>query len=545
MPTLPVVLGDAGGFVDFFDELMGDAGILDPTTAEQKRAFQSNPCNGKEGEAAKAQRRSQFGWARSSSAWERKTAMARVRLGKFRKASSASTTQLATQVVNLYRRSSIRRKHRLNLLVPPKLMKKVGTASKTSLKVVFRGEGKRRGGPVSRAVPFDEALEVAYAGLKVEAAAAKHGIHASFVRLLRQFVASTYLWWQEKFLRGLLREATERPPAVCAYRLAFDETGQRLTLPTRAGGQGRATWQVMQCRLRMILGWLTAQPGTGDRVPQVYDFNLVLPPLLVSSTNAEHLSLAFRQPWVSPVFLAISELCRKAAISLELTETDSAASNQRLFAARLMTVPGTGEHAVKFLMCPMYCSLHQNQLIEALLLHVLSKKLLSSLYSMTLLFQNGGHYVRMVNVLPRVVEQQVVVRRVATCGPPPREAVSFADQALSYFLTHYRRFQRIREASSLDSEPELDIAPASALRELFEKARARRRDKACRKQERRGGNFDEGWWEYVACRLGRVRPSVQRAAVGAVPRSESHRLQDGERLSARCFPPGPLRASSE
>eukprot|EP00972_Heterocapsa_arctica_P029187 4291969-Heterocapsa_arctica.AAC.1 len=77
-------------------------------------------------------------------------------------------------------------------------------------------------------------------------------------------------------------------------------------------------------------------------------------------------------------------------------ETDAAQANVKLHAQSLMNEDVTGDRAYK---CHKVCSLHQNQLIELILLVVLGLNVLSRLYSLTLLLHTSGYFTKMLGGL--------------------------------------------------------------------------------------------------------------------------------------------------
>ena len=170
--------------------------------------------------------------------------------------------------------------------------------------------------------------------------------------------------------------------------------------------------------------------------------DLALPQLLVPSGSAPNLYHGLRHPLLAPTFLALKMLEDRADISIELDETDNAYGNQRLFAYEL------GKTADKILKMRKPCSLHQNQLIEVLVLAVLGLNVLSRLYSLTILLHTGGYYLRMLQAISIVVKENVVIRDVAIHGPPPPAAVAYAREIMKYLVCHYKRFEKSQDPTN-------------------------------------------------------------------------------------------------
>jgi hypothetical protein len=59
--------------------------------------------------------------------------------------------------------------------------------------------------------------------------------------------------------------------------------------------------------------------------------------------------------------------------------------------------------------CHLVCRLHANQLIEAQALATFPGKILSRLYSLTLLLRTSGNFARMLTALSPIVAEAVIV----------------------------------------------------------------------------------------------------------------------------------------
>ncbi len=97
-----------------------------------------------------------------------------------------------------------------------------------------------------------------------------------------EFVAGAVLHYQSVALSNVLEMAQQRRPSFVMWRLAYDETGEKVTVPCVGLGpqQQASTWQVMVSRLEMIVGWSPTQVVKGI---------IILPALLVTSPTSENM----------------------------------------------------------------------------------------------------------------------------------------------------------------------------------------------------------------------------------------------------------------
>eukprot|EP00959_Pyramimonas_sp_CCMP1952_P090640 1897495-Pyramimonas_sp.AAC.1 len=119
-----------------------------------------------------------------------------------------------------------------------------------------------------------------------------------------------------------------------------------------------------------------------------------------------------------------------AELSFVHCDTDGAFANGELIRRRFAALPRSalGSHWL--------CSLHGNKLVETAALGVLSLKLVSGMCSVGLLFRMGGHFLRLVHALPRIVDADLDIR----LAPPPPWASAYADKVCDYLRCHYKSF---------------------------------------------------------------------------------------------------------
>jgi len=226
---------------------------------------------------------------------------------------------------------------------------------------------------------------------------------------LRQFVASSALHYQNIALGNLLQMAQHRRPSFVMFRLAYDETGEKVTVPCVGMGpeQQTSTWQVMVSRLEIIVGWSPTRVVKGI---------IILPALLVAPPNSENMynCLYYHKLFV-PIQVALRAPGNLATWCIGLHETDGAYACSRLFAF-LATKKLARD---KILECHCVCRLHANQLIQAQVLAALPGKILSRLYSLTLLLRTSGHFARMLKGLSPIAAEAVIRKRVSQSPRPP------------------------------------------------------------------------------------------------------------------------------
>lgn len=264
-------------------------------------------------------------------------------------------------------------------------------------------------------------------------------VTVAWAKTIRCFVALAYMAVQNMILGSLIASATAARPLLCAVRLAWDETGERLTMPTpggtsyRGGGQTNSVWHVMVARLRFIVCWESDSPS-GVRT---FDFTAVLPPMIVQSTSAAALwHQLFHSSLAAPVFRARDLLRDSSRIFVELCETDGAYANDKL----LMHLLATSRPEV--LWDQWHCSLHQSQLVEASVLSIAGVKLLSRLYSITLFLRTSGHFLRMLRLLKHCIQKNLIIRDICECGPPSQLMKSYTRELVEYLCSHRQRFTR-------------------------------------------------------------------------------------------------------
>jgi len=256
----------------------------------------------------------------------------------------------------------------------------------TCLKLAIRDIAKQARG--CKTVSFADIADISNCSLSAEYAASKFNLTPTWINTLRCFHAGAALHHQNRSLGKLISFCQEEHPLFVMWRLAWDETGERVTVP--AAGltpqQQASTWQVMVVRLEIFVGW---------NICMVVQSSIVVPNMLVASPTAENMyNCIFYHKGLLPYRASLRLLCALSKWSLELHETDGAYANTRLRAHLLRQ-----QDRAKTLDCGFVCRLHATQLIEAALVAQLPGNILSRLYSLTLLLRTSGHFARMVHTL--------------------------------------------------------------------------------------------------------------------------------------------------
>ena len=219
-------------------------------------------------------------------------------------------------------------------------------------------------------------------------------------------------------------------------------------------GMERSVWQVMVVRLKLHIAW-----GT-----ESYAFTVVFPPILVLSVSAASIfSGLYLHPTAAPIWRAINFLVQHSKFTASFCETDAAAPNLKMGAVILENVAETQYHGHWF------CSLHQAQLCEVSVTSSLVKlKLISRLYSLSLLLETGGLFSRLKAYARHHVRESLVYMR----GPPPADGRVYAREVMNYMVTHYYRYavtvhkrHHWLNSVSLDGVAEEDIQNVDVLGE--------------------------------------------------------------------------------
>ena len=248
--------------------------------------------------------------------------------------------------------------------------------------------GQASSGQLWRKVTAKAMLDIGFASRwRSQELAAVHAVSKSWVRALRLYVVSMCLACQNLVLGSIIMMACRDAPFFLMTRLAWDETGEKVTVGVDT--TETSVWQVLVARLRMIIAW---KVPSGFRT---FSYVFILPPLIVPSTGAASIwhTLFFSQ-LTGPLLHAVHMLRKKAQVVIDLNETDGAYANDKLCAHLF------AESSLTTLWEHVHCSLHANQLIEVAVMSI-CPKLLSKLYSLAIFFRTSGYFTKMTRVLKR------------------------------------------------------------------------------------------------------------------------------------------------
>ena len=133
-------------------------------------------------------------------------------------------------------------------------------------------------------------------------------------------------------------------------------------------------------------------------------------------------------------------ILRRAKLGFDESETDDAGSNTRLemhLLSKAESQPASGEKVV--LKDHLVCRLHQQQIIEVLLVAVAGSWVLSRLYSFALFLRGSGTFWRLIKAFRSIVTRPAGVR--VSSQPQPDSAASFNKELKQYILANRRKFQ--------------------------------------------------------------------------------------------------------
>ena len=227
--------------------------------------------------------------------------------------------------------------------------------------------------------------------------------------------------------------------------LAYDETMERLALPisstylpSNVRSATRSAWHVLVSRQSFCFG-VPDEDSLDDVRLAVWDVVRPVAPLVSAKAPAVFHGL-FSTRFAKPFAQFETNCMRHMRLSAVHHTQDGAFANERLCAARFAAVPP------EVLCSRMTCGNHRNQLAEVAVQHVFGLKALSSLYSMSLFFRMGAHWLRLIQAVPLLVEDHRFLE-IRVGQPPPSP---FAAEVQDYLSSNYRA----RNAAAIVSEPD-------------------------------------------------------------------------------------------
>jgi hypothetical protein len=220
------------------------------------------------------------------------------------------------------------------------------------------------------------------------------------VRRVMEIVAHVSLLYQACLLERLEAMLDHTTPDVAALNIMWDETSEKLSLPTVGGAHAAhasvssSTWEVCVSRFDFCI-------GVGGRF---FTFLCVTPPLPMVANGSDHIFRSlFSHPLVEPITRFLATLLRRATILIEVSEADGHPANDRLFHGRLQLASSQALH-VPYMQLH-WCSSHATNLVNTSLVVVSdATQLINGMFIAGQFMRMGGHFVRMV-VFARVVVQ--------------------------------------------------------------------------------------------------------------------------------------------
>lgn len=206
--------------------------------------------------------------------------------------------------------------------------------------------------------------------------AAIFGISPRHSRRMLVYAADCFMTTQLKCLGALVKLCCERPPDIVISRLAWDETGEKLTLNVPNSGlslsfskknlllyhipffisdhiedpsifrererekdrarergthsysaeQAQSTWQVMMVRVRLVVIWFRDEDFAN---PEIVDWELVVPPIVVTTVSADQIYYGlFHAPMTRPLMIKQIEKRNKRKLFPKISNSNSHTKSQ-------------------------------------------------------------------------------------------------------------------------------------------------------------------------------------------------------------------------
>jgi hypothetical protein len=218
------------------------------------------------------------------------------------------------------------------------------------------------------------------------------------VRRMQCLGAHITMQAQEKKLSQIAEVIERSRPLFFISSLAHDETSENLVLPLAAvpvemRDSCRSSWHVLVSRQSFLVG---VHSPDGDIAAGVLKTLRPVVPLLSTADPAFQHGL-FDVACAKPIADFETRGFEVAQIAVAHHDMDGAFGNELMFLLRMSKLPP------KVLGSSMHCSNHRNQLIEAAVQDIIGLGILSSMYSASLFFRMGGHWLRLLRAIPAVV----------------------------------------------------------------------------------------------------------------------------------------------
>ena len=183
-----------------------------------------------------------------------------------------------------------------------------------------------RGNRFKMKLAWTQFLQAAFNRTCRNAAVALHlDVAKSTVRRMQIMVSSAFMNKQAHFLAKLAQWRLHEQPAGVIKHIKWDETQLQCSMNAdKSDCRVRSTWQVLVCRMRVMILW----PSGHNLV-----YRIVMPPVTLLVTGAEHQYYAlYHHPAYKCINGLVGYMRQQAKINIDVSETDGAASNLRLLA---------------------------------------------------------------------------------------------------------------------------------------------------------------------------------------------------------------------
>ena len=138
-----------------------------------------------------------------------------------------------------------------------------------------------RGNRYKRKLAWSQFLEASFGNFSRNASLAEHlAVGKSTVRNMQIMVGSAYMNQQANFIARLAQWSMNEAPLLVLKHFKWDETQLQCSMNAdKSGACVRSCWQVLVCRVRIVVVW----PGGQNLV-----LRIVMPPVTLLATGAEH-----------------------------------------------------------------------------------------------------------------------------------------------------------------------------------------------------------------------------------------------------------------
>jgi hypothetical protein len=270
------------------------------------------------------------------------------------------------------------------------------------------------------------------------------GCNRTWLHRIRLAVSRAFLHMQLVSLPDISPAAAEGQPAFVVSTLAFDETKETLLLPLHpalAPQQTRSSWHVLVSQANITL--VSANDG-GEWM--VRHAKVLRPPVPLLDTSAAAIyDGLYDLPATIPFKDFEASLIDVAKFSFVHFDRDGASSNDLVVGARFQELPN------HVFVTDHICGNHRNNLIESTIIATHFAKLVSKMYSASLLLRTGGYFLRLIHAVGAAVEENHEIRLGAS---PPVTAAEYGKELMDYHIRNYKRVMKGRRRSGVEEESE-------------------------------------------------------------------------------------------